>query len=59
MVSLGFFMHSIMSSANSEVYFFISNLDSSSFSSLIAMARTSKTRTKSFYDLYGNTKDPE
>ena len=23
------------------------------------MSRTSKTRTKNFHDLYGNTKDPE
>ena len=40
--SLGFSMY-IMSSANSEFYFFFSNFDSFSFSSLIAMPRTSKT----------------
>ena len=36
-------MYSIISSANSEFYFLFSNLDSFSFSSLIAVTRTSKT----------------
>ena len=42
--SLGFSMYSIMSSANSDGFiFFFSHLDFISFSSLISMARTSKT----------------
>ena len=42
--SLRFSMYSIMSSANWQFYFLLSSLDSFiSFSSLIAMARTSKT----------------
>ena len=42
-VSLGFCMYSIMLSANSKFYFLFFNLDSFYFSSLIAIARTSKT----------------
>ena len=46
--SLGFSMKRIMSSANSEFYFFFSNLDSFiSFSALIAVAKTSKTKLNS------------
>ena len=41
--SLGFSVYSITSPANSEVYFFFSNFNSFSFSSLTAMPRTSKT----------------
>ena len=47
-VSLGFSRYSVMSSANSEFYFFLSHLDSFYFfSSLIAVARTSKTMLNS------------
>ena len=43
-LSLGFSMYSIMSSANSESFTsFFPDLDSFSFSSLIAVARTSRT----------------
>ena len=38
LISSGFSVYSILSSANSEFYFFFSNLDSFSFSSLIAVA---------------------
>ena len=47
-VSLGFSMWRMMSSANSEFYFFFSNLDSFSFfSSLTAVSKTSKTMLNS------------
>ena len=47
-VSLMFAMYNIMSSANSEFYFFLSSVCSCiSLSSLIAMARTSKTMLNS------------
>ena len=36
-------MYNFMSSARSEVYFFLSNLDAFSFSCLIAVARTANT----------------
>ena len=42
-LSLGFYMFSIMSSANSEFYFFLIWIPFISFSSLIAVARTSRT----------------
>ena len=46
--SLGFSMQRIMSSANSEFYFFFSNLDSfHSFFSQTAVAKTSKTMLNS------------
>ena len=47
-VSLMFAMYNIMSAANSEFYFFLSSVCSCiSLSSLIAMARTSKTMLNS------------
>ena len=47
-VSLMFYMYNTMSAANSEFYFFLSSVCSCiSLSSLIAMARTSKTMLNS------------